>query len=82
MGRKEKFSKEVKVDACERYLSGRSGISELKNEIECDEMTLRQWIACYKNNGPDSFNIKKHNRTYVYTRGGFMLMYGKTNTIL
>ena len=64
MGRKEKFSKEVKVDACERYLSGRSGISELKNEIECDEMTLRQWIACYKNNGPDSFNIKKHNRTY------------------
>ena len=64
MGRKEKFSKEVKVDACERYLSGRSGISELKNEIGCDEMTLRQWIACYKNNGPDSFNIKKHNRTY------------------
>lgn len=64
MGRKEKFSKEVKIDACKRYLSGRSGVSELKNEIGCDEMTLRHWIACYKNNGPESFDKKGHNRSY------------------
>ena len=64
MGRKEKFSKKVKIDACKRFLSGKSGVSELKNEIGCDEMTLRHWIACYQNNGPESFNKKEHNRTY------------------
>ena len=64
MGRKAKFSKDVKIDACIRYLSGRSGVSELKNEIGCDEMSLREWIACYKNNGPRSFDKKEHNRSY------------------
>ena len=49
MGRKAKFSKEIKIDACIRYLSGKSGVSELANEIGCDEMSLREWIACYKN---------------------------------
>ena len=65
MGRKAKFSKEVKIDACIRYLSGRSGISELKNEIGCDEMSLREWIACYENNGSNAFNEKKYNQTYT-----------------
>ena len=64
MGREGKFDKEVKIDLCERYLSGRSGIRELSNEIGCDEITLRQWIACYQNNGPSAFDNKEHNRRY------------------
>ena len=46
MGRKAKYCKEIKIDVCKRYLSGKSGISELKNEIGCDEMVIRHWIAC------------------------------------
>lgn len=65
MERKAKFSKEVKIDSCIRYLSGRSGVSELKNEIGCDEMSLRECIACYENNGQGAFNEKKYNQTYT-----------------
>ena len=65
MGRKAKFSKEVKIDSCVRYFSGRSGVSELKNEIGCDEMSLRECIACYENNGPNIFNEKKCNQMYT-----------------
>ena len=65
MGRKAKFSKEVKIDSCIRYLSGKSGVSELKNEIAWDEMSLREWNACYENNGPSVFNEKKYNQTYT-----------------
>ena len=65
MGRKAKFSKEVKIDSCVRYFSGRSGVSELKNEIGCDEMSLREWIACPKNKWPNVFKEKKCNQTYT-----------------
>ena len=65
MGRKAKFSKEVKIEACIRYLSGRSGVSELKNKIGCVEMSLRECIVCYENNGQGAFNEKKYNQTYT-----------------
>ena len=65
MERKAKFSKEVKIEACIRYLSGRSGVSELKNKIGCVEMSLRECIVCYENNGPSVFNEKKYNQTYT-----------------
>lgn len=65
MGRKAKYSKEVKIDACIRYLSGRSGIWELKNKIGGDKKSLREWIACYENNVPNAFNEKKYNQTYT-----------------
>ena len=32
--------------------------------------------------GCESWTIKKADGEHVYTRGGFMLIYGKTNTIL
>ncbi len=65
METKAKFNKEVKIDACIRYLSGRSGVSELKNKIGCVEMSLRECIVCYEKNGPSVFNEKKYNQTYI-----------------
>ena len=32
--------------------------------------------------GCESWTIKKADGEHMYTRGGFMLMYGKTNTIM
>ena len=64
MGRKAKYCKEIKIDVCKRYLSGKSGISELKNEIGCDEMVIRHWIACYQNNGSSVFDNNEYNRRY------------------
>ena len=66
MGRKEKFSKEVKVDVCKRFLSGKSGVSELANEIGCNESVLRRWVRSYEIHGANTFNEKSYNRSFTY----------------
>ena len=66
MGRKAKFSKEVKIDACIRYLSGKSGVSELANEIGCSENVLRRWVRSYEIHGANTFNEKSYNRSFTY----------------
>lgn len=66
MGRKAKFSKEVKIDACISYLSGKSGVSELANEIGCSENVLRRWVRSYEIHGANTFNEKSYNRSFTY----------------
>lgn len=66
MGRKVKFSKKVKVDVCKRYLSGKSGVSELANEIGCSENVLRGWVRSYEFHGANTFNEKSYNRSFTY----------------
>ena len=66
MGRKVKFNKEVKVDVCKRYLSGKSGVSELANEIGCSENVLRRWVRSYEIHGANTFNEKSYNRSFTY----------------
>ena len=66
MGRKVKFSKEVKIDVCKRYLSGKSGVSELANEIGCSENVLRRWVRSYEIHGANTFNEKSYNRSFTY----------------
>ena len=50
-------------------------------------MILDAWGWCPETTQRDSTGRKegerfRMGREHVYTRGGFMLMYGKTNTIL
>ena len=64
MSRKAKYSKEVKIDACKKFLSGISMTSELINEIGCSDSILRRWVRNYQENGPNVFDERKQNRSY------------------
>lgn len=43
MGRHTKYSKEVKVEACEKYLSGKGSFISIANEIGCRKEVVRRW---------------------------------------
>ena len=65
MGRKAKYSKEIKVDVCERYLGGKNGASELANEIGCTRSVLIKWVRNYEIHGATAFDVKEFNRSYT-----------------
>ena len=64
MGRKNKYTKDIKVKAIKEYLKGEKSIREICNELECSESVLRRWIILYKECGPQIFEEKVHNSNY------------------
>ena len=64
MGRKNKYTKDIKVKAIKEYLKGEKSIREICNELECSESVLRRWIILYKECGPQIFEEKVHNSHY------------------
>ena len=64
MGRKNKYTKDIKVKAINEYLKGEKSIREICNELECSEGVLRRWIILYKECGPQIFEEKAHNSNY------------------
>ena len=54
MGRKAKYTKEQKVQACEDYLSGRKSAEQIKIELnmgKCGAGLVRKWVNSYRVNG-------------------------------
>ena len=67
MGRKPKYTAAQKVWAAEQYLGGSKSTSEIAAALGMsrrDTSTIRQWGRLYKNNGPDIFINRPHNRSY------------------
>lgn len=64
MGRKAKFSKEVKIASCEKYKSGEGSFKSIANEIECNYETFRGWYYEYIKFGPTIFDDKPTNNSY------------------
>lgn len=68
MGRKIKYSKEVKIQACKDYLSGRKSAKEIANGIDFKIESLNdrivEWSKLYEEYGPSIFDEKKRNSTY------------------
>jgi transposase-like protein len=64
VGRKPKFSKEVKIEACERYINGHGSFESIAKEVGCNRERLRQWYLKYRIHGPMAFDPNKTNRTY------------------
>ena len=64
MGRKSKFSKEVRIQVCEDYLSGRKGISEISDGLCLDGSTVKRWINSYLEHGQSVFEEKPRNKSY------------------
>lgn len=65
MGRKLKFSKEVKIEACEKYINGHSSFDSIAKEVGCNRELLRQWYLKYTIHGSSVFDHSNRNRSYT-----------------
>ena len=65
MGRKAKFSKEVKIKACEKYRKGKRSFGSIAKEVGCNESILRKWYHDYINHGESIFDEKERNNSYT-----------------
>ncbi|BES63922.1 hypothetical protein SANA_03610 [Gottschalkiaceae bacterium SANA] len=61
MRRKPKFSKEVKIDACERYSNGHGSFESVAKEVDCSPEQFRQWYLKYQIHGASEFETKSTN---------------------
>lgn len=71
MCRKQRFTQEQKVKACNEYLNGIKSATEIglnfgvsKNSKICRN-TILEWVKMYKINGPETFKEKVFNTTYT-----------------
>jgi transposase-like protein len=64
MVRKPKFSKEVKIKACQDYEKNHAGFTTIAKEIGAHEVTVFRWYLRYKEHGPSAFETSKRNRSY------------------
>lgn len=64
MGRKSKFSKEVKVQVCEDYLSGKKSAKQIAFDLHIHVNTIGRWILSYREIGESAFDEKHRNGSY------------------
>ena len=68
MGRKPKYSKELKVKVCKDYLDGEKSVNQLLQELNLkisDNPTIYDWVNRYRIHGETAFDVKKHNKSYT-----------------
>ena len=65
MGRKAKFSKKIKIMACEKYRNGKGSFDSIANEVGCAKEVLRRWYYDYINHGKSIFDEKPLNSSYT-----------------
>ena len=76
MGRKAKYTKEQKVQACEDYLSGRKSAEQIKIELnmgKCGARLVLEWVKSYRVNSHSiliirvqTINIRKSLRKWLF----------------
>jgi transposase len=64
VGRKAKYSKEVKIQACIDYDEGKGNFCDIAREISIDSSDVRKWYLRYKEHGCSVFNESNSNRSY------------------
>ncbi len=64
MGRKQKFTKEIKLQAVFDYEKGTKSINQLSKELECAGTSILDWIRGYRSMGEDFFD-NKTNKAYT-----------------
>lgn len=65
MGRKSKYSKELKVEICKRYFKGEGSYKSLAKEIGCHQSIIHCWVKQYQAHGELFFDEKKSNAEYT-----------------
>lgn len=64
MGRKPKYSKEVKIQACKDYEKCNGSFGRIADEIGTTNEVVRQWYLRYKEHGPNSLDASSRNKAY------------------
>ena len=67
MGRKPKYSSEVKMKAVEDYLSGKKSAPHLANELSLNRSSIHKWVKQYEVNGSKAFLEKSRHKFYSKT---------------
>ena len=68
---KAKFAPEIKIHACEDFLSGKYTSAQIcekygitYNEKNRSSTSLSEWMAKYRAVGPEAFSHSDHNKSY------------------
>ena len=64
MGRKAKYSKEVKIQACIDYDEGKGSFNSIAKKIGVDRELVRIWYLKYKEHGYSAFDESSFNHSY------------------
>lgn len=64
MGRKPKYSLEVKIKACEDYEKGNGSFKGIAKSIGAEKSTVRLWYLRFKEHGLNAFETSYKNRSY------------------
>ena len=64
MGRKSKFTKEVKLQAVSDYLDGNKSTVKIAYDLQCNKSAVQSWIHGFKSQGESFFDNKTVNRSY------------------
>jgi len=65
MGRKPKFTNEVKIQACKDYSSGKGSIASIAKAIGANIKTVYEWYYAYEIHGKNAFNHSNRNKSYT-----------------
>ena len=65
MGRKSKYSKELKLSIVKRYLNGEGSTASLAREVNSDESVVWGWVKKYQAFGESTFNTSYKNASYT-----------------
>lgn len=64
MGRKSKFTKEIKIKAIKDYLNGSKSFGQIAIDLQCDKKSIIQWTKKYSQWGESIFDDKPTNSKY------------------
>ena len=65
MGRKNKYSKELKLSIVKRYLEGEGSTIFLAKEINTAANIVSSWVKKYNAFGESAFDISNTNASYT-----------------
>lgn len=64
MGRKAKYSKEIKIQSCKDYEEGNLSFKGISAKIGANEEVVRRWYLRYKEHGPNALDSSSRNQSY------------------
>lgn len=64
MGRKPKYTKEIKINVVKQFLNGENSITSIANDLSVNKSTIRRWVDEYRINGEFSFQHRSKNKSY------------------
>ena len=65
MGRKQIYSKEVKLLAVKQYQEGTKPVTNIANDLGVNKVQIRRWIRNYEAIGEQAFDDKARNNAYT-----------------